>query len=160
MIRLQNCKQSSLQFNSNLMMQTSDYRYNISGGLTLPAGTNVVIVPSMVHRDPKHWEDPEVFRPERFLSSEGVNRHPYAYIPFSAGARNCIGTYFLSLILRNISCLIECPFCRPALRHNGREMCPVDYFAQVQDQVEVAHRSNACLRRVDHPTAVRQPPIV
>ncbi|EPB71359.1 hypothetical protein ANCCEY_09544 [Ancylostoma ceylanicum] len=57
----------------------------------LPAGTGVVLIPSMVHRDPNYWDDPEVFRPERFIESE--LKHPYAYIPFSAGSRNCIGKH-------------------------------------------------------------------
>uniref|UniRef100_F1LHD5 Cytochrome P450 4V3 n=1 Tax=Ascaris suum TaxID=6253 RepID=F1LHD5_ASCSU len=43
----------------------------------------VVIIPSMVHRDPKYWPDPEVFDPERFIDNE--LKHPYSYIPFSAG---------------------------------------------------------------------------
>lgn len=63
----------------------------------LPAGTGVVLIPSMVHRDPNYWDDPEVFRPERFI--EGELKHPYAYIPFSAGSRNCIGKYLKFLLL-------------------------------------------------------------
>ncbi|VDM54593.1 unnamed protein product [Angiostrongylus costaricensis] len=74
----------------------------------LPAGTGIVVIPSMVHRDPTYWDDPEVFRPERFISGE--LKHPYAYIPFSAGSRNCIGQRFalmeekciLALIMRNL----------------------------------------------------------
>ncbi|KAE9412922.1 hypothetical protein Angca_003777 [Angiostrongylus cantonensis] len=74
----------------------------------LPAGTGIVVVPSMVHRDPTYWDDPEVFRPERFINGE--LKHPYAYIPFSAGSRNCIGQRFalmeekciLALIMRNL----------------------------------------------------------
>ncbi|VDM97339.1 unnamed protein product [Thelazia callipaeda] len=62
------------------------------GNNILPSGTGVVIIASMVHRDPKYWPDPEVFKPERFISSE--LKHPYSYIPFSAGARNCIGQRF------------------------------------------------------------------
>ena len=60
-------------------------------GSVLPAGTGIVMIASMVHRDPRYWTDPEVFRPERFI--DGEIKHAYAYIPFSAGSRNCIGTY-------------------------------------------------------------------
>ncbi|KAK6043304.1 unspecific monooxygenase [Cooperia oncophora] len=77
-------------------------------GHVLPAGTGVVVVPSMVHRDPRYWDDPEVFRPERFI--DGEVKHPYAYIPFSAGSRNCIGQRFaimeekciLALLMRHL----------------------------------------------------------
>uniref|UniRef100_A0A914XXN3 Cytochrome P450 n=1 Tax=Panagrolaimus superbus TaxID=310955 RepID=A0A914XXN3_9BILA len=62
------------------------------GNHILPKGTGVVIIASMVHRDPRYWDNPEIFNPERFLDSE--LKHPYAYIPFSAGSRNCIGQRF------------------------------------------------------------------
>lgn len=67
-------------------------------------------------RDPKVFENPEEFRPERFaLDSTMENTNPYAYIPFSAGSRNCIGQKFamlemkstISKILRNFELLPE-----------------------------------------------------
>jgi cytochrome P450 len=60
--------------------------------LVVPAGVNVVLFPRVIHRNPNHWPEPEKFIPERFLSHS--KRHPYAFIPFSAGSRNCIGQKF------------------------------------------------------------------
>lgn len=59
----------------------------------IPADTNVTIFAYMVHRDPKIYSNPEIFDPERFSMDNSQKRHPYAYVPFSAGPRNCIGKY-------------------------------------------------------------------
>ncbi|XP_011706271.1 PREDICTED: cytochrome P450 4C1-like, partial [Wasmannia auropunctata] len=56
----------------------------------LPAWTNVHLHIYGVHRDPNFWPNPEVFDPDRFLPEKIQNRHPYSYLPFSAGPRNCI----------------------------------------------------------------------
>lgn len=63
----------------------------LAGGFKVPKGTNAIIVSYALHRDPGVFPDPEEFRPERFFPENSSGRHPYAYIPFSAGPRNCIG---------------------------------------------------------------------
>ncbi|XP_040172479.1 cytochrome P450 4c3-like [Anopheles arabiensis] len=66
----------------------------------LPAGTNAVIVVYQLHRDPAVFPNPDRFNPDHFMvdaSSSEKPRHPFAYIPFSAGPRNCIGQKFGAL---------------------------------------------------------------
>lgn len=75
------------------------------GKLTVPAGTTVVVISYLVHRDPDFYPDPERFWPERFVDgeAEGARKeHPFAHIPFSAGPRNCIGQRFALLELKAI----------------------------------------------------------
>jgi enediyne biosynthesis protein E7 len=63
-------------------------------GYNAPAGTDVFMSPYIVQRDPQHWPEPEVFRPERFDSGADSAAHRFAYIPFSAGPRHCVGETF------------------------------------------------------------------
>jgi cytochrome P450 len=64
------------------------------GGYTLPKSTNVMISPWVMHRLPRLWPDPERFDPERHTPEAEGKRHRYAYLPFSAGPRFCLGIHF------------------------------------------------------------------
>jgi cytochrome P450 len=64
------------------------------GDFQVPAGAHVFISPYLVHRRPHLWPEPEEFRPERFADPDAEARNRTAFIPFSAGARRCIGEHF------------------------------------------------------------------
>ncbi|GFT27535.1 cytochrome P450 4c3 [Trichonephila clavipes] len=57
----------------------------------IPEGTICIALTHALHRDEDVFPNPEKFNPDRFLPENSLNRSPYAYIPFSAGPRNCIG---------------------------------------------------------------------
>lgn len=63
------------------------------GGTPIRAAALVVFCPYTIHRLPELWPDPEAFQPERF---EGGRKPPntFAYLPFSAGPRICLGNNF------------------------------------------------------------------
>jgi cytochrome P450 len=65
------------------------------GPYLVAANTEVFISPYNVHRNPQYWSEPvEAFDPDRFSPAQSSARDPFAYIPFSAGNRNCIGQHF------------------------------------------------------------------
>ncbi|CAL8331176.1 unnamed protein product [Lota lota] len=66
----------------------------VINGFKVPKGVNAIVLTYALHRDPRYFPNPEEFQPERFLPENSVGRPPYAYIPFSAGLRNCIGQRF------------------------------------------------------------------
>jgi enediyne biosynthesis protein E7 len=62
-------------------------------GYQIPAGADVMICPYTLHRHPGFWPDPDQFRPERFAPTAPPPAHRYAYIPFGAGPRVCVGSH-------------------------------------------------------------------
>ena len=67
---------------------------DVLGGYPVPPGTNVLLPLYLLHRHPGFWEDPEVFSPERFAPEHEAERPRFAYMPFAAGPRHCIGETF------------------------------------------------------------------
>jgi cytochrome P450 len=64
------------------------------GGYRIAAGSEILIFPYITQRHPKWWQDPDVFRPERFAPENSAARPRYAYLPFGAGPRTCVGLNF------------------------------------------------------------------
>jgi cytochrome P450 len=63
-------------------------------GYEIPAGANVLLPLYLLHRHPRYWRDPNTFRPERFAPDQEAERARFAYMPFAAGPRHCIGETF------------------------------------------------------------------
>jgi enediyne biosynthesis protein E7 len=63
------------------------------GGYHVPAGSDVLICPYTLHRHPALWDEPTRFDPGRFDPARTANRPRYAYIPFGAGPRFCVGNH-------------------------------------------------------------------
>jgi cytochrome P450 len=64
---------------------------DVLGGFAIPAGADVLLSPYILHRHPRYWLEPERFRPERFDTEHENERPRFAYMPFAAGPRHCIG---------------------------------------------------------------------
>jgi len=67
------------------------------GGYRVPARTNFVLVPWIVHRDPRFFEQPLEFRPERWTEEFERELPRFAYFPFGGGQRTCIGASFAKM---------------------------------------------------------------
>jgi cytochrome P450 len=64
---------------------------DVLSGFEIPAGTDVLLCPYLLHRHPRYWKEPAAFRPERFDAAHEAERPRFAYMPFAAGPRHCIG---------------------------------------------------------------------
>ncbi|XP_023226983.1 cytochrome P450 4C1-like [Centruroides sculpturatus] len=76
------------------------------GNYVLSANSTLVISIYGIHHNPSVYENPEVFDPDRFLPENYKNLHPYAFLSFSAGPRNCLGSKLamieMKIVLANV----------------------------------------------------------
>ena len=64
------------------------------GGFKVPRNARMLISPFVTHRRHDYWPQADRFRPERFAAGHEAGRHRFAYLPFGAGPRSCIGRQF------------------------------------------------------------------
>jgi cytochrome P450 len=64
---------------------------DVLGGYEISANTDVLLPLYLLHRHPRYWKDPDIFWPERFSAEHEADRPRFAYMPFAAGPRHCIG---------------------------------------------------------------------
>jgi len=109
---------------------------DLIGEIAVTAGTRVIIAPYVLHRHRKLWPDADMFVPERFAPENRAKIHRFAYLPFGAGARICVGMTFalneallaLAMIARRFRLTLAqgaqvMPFARMTLRpRNGLAM--------------------------------------
>ena len=74
--------------------------------ITLPKGSLLLLGVIQVHRSAEYWSDPLKFDPDRFLPETATNRHPFTYIPFSAGPMNCIGQKYGKMAFKTIVAIL------------------------------------------------------
>jgi len=65
------------------------------GDYKIPAGSHLILHIYALHRNPRYWEKPNEFYPERFLTPN--KRHPFLYLPFSAGPHTCIASHLATV---------------------------------------------------------------
>ncbi len=137
------------------------------GGRVLPAGASIVPAIHLVHRRADIYPEPNEFRPERFIESEGGQdwgpTRPYTWIPFGGGIRRCLGAAFaqfeMEVVLRELVSRRTLTPARPESERNYRRAitetprhdaevligrpsvsltgCPVAHMPDSQPQVEV-----------------------
>ncbi|KAF4518536.1 hypothetical protein B566_EDAN004280 [Ephemera danica] len=95
---LERCMKESLRLypSACFMERTNQDEIHIDD-YVIPAGCTITANIFAIHHDPEVYPDPEKFDPDRFLPENCQGRSPYSFIPFSIGARNCIGQKFAML---------------------------------------------------------------
>jgi cytochrome P450 family 4 len=108
-----------------------------ASGYELPKNTLVHLHIYDLHHNPDIYPDPERFDPDRFLPENCQRRHPFAYLPFSAGPRNCIGQRFAMLELKAAICGILAHFVLEPVDTPSTIVLVMDLVLRTKDPIRV-----------------------
>ncbi|XP_014906652.1 cytochrome P450 17A2 [Poecilia latipinna] len=110
------------------------------GGHAVRRGTRVLVNMWSIHHDPRFWDKPDLFNPDRFLDDKGQRATPTCFLPFGAGPRVCVGEslarlelfLFLSSLLQRMSFRLPDGVSPPNLQGRlGVVLQPLPYKAAV-----------------------------
>ncbi|KAE9554216.1 hypothetical protein FO519_002580 [Halicephalobus sp. NKZ332] len=92
---LEKCIKESLRLFPPVPLHTRSVEedFDLNGEL-VPQGSTIMISPFILHRDTTYFKEGNTFYPDHFDQEEIATRHAFAFVPFSAGPRNCIGQKF------------------------------------------------------------------
>jgi cytochrome P450 len=114
----------------------------VLGDRPVPAGAFLLVFPYATHRHPEFWDEPDRFDPDRFLPEREAERHAYAYYPFGAGHRICLGNSFALLEARILTALLARRFSarlvpghRPRIEARGTLMVRNGLPMQIQRRI-------------------------
>lgn len=106
-------------------------------GFQIPPGAMIRLTPALTQRDPRWFQEPEAFRPERFDPGSGHGEIPRgAYLPFGAGPRVCLGSHFATTEMMVIGALI--------LQHH--RLCPVPGLPAPTPRLDITLRPSQPLQ--------------
>jgi cytochrome P450 len=77
----------------------------VIGSQAIPAGASILYSNYAAGRNPAFWEQPDSFHPDHFLPEQVSRRHRFAYQPFGAGPRVCIGAALATLEAKTVLAL-------------------------------------------------------
>ena len=101
-------------------------RADVVGGYDVQASAAITLCPFITHRLPEFWHQPLEFDPDRFNPANDRDRHRFAYLPFGAGPRQCIGESFA---------LTESVLVAAAIAQRFRLRIPDNYVAQLDPKL-------------------------
>ncbi|XP_076436195.1 cytochrome P450 3A41-like [Babylonia areolata] len=98
------------------------------GGYQVKKGTRMMIPVFTIHTDPDFWPEPQKFVPERHTPEAKAARHPFSFMPFGHGPRNCVGMRLAQLEIRMAIATI--------LQHYTPVLCDKSVYPPVLDASE------------------------